>query len=105
MAQIIWTEHAGKEYRSCLLYAKDEFGAKAAKRFYENVSKRTRRLEKYPETGFIEPLLTNRKENFRASIIQDNFKLIYHYIKEDEIVYIDDIWDMRRNPKTLAKRI
>ena len=35
MAQIIWSDKAWQEYRSCLLYAKGEFGAKTAKRFFE----------------------------------------------------------------------
>jgi len=105
MAQIVWTQQGWEEYRNCLLYAKEEFGAKAAKRFFDNVSKRTRRLEQYPLTGFIEPLLVERKENFRGSVIQNSFKMIYHYVEEDDIVFIDDIWDMRRNPKTLSARV
>jgi plasmid stabilization system protein ParE len=69
MAQIVWTERAWKVYRSCLKYSHDEFGAKAAKRFFENVSKRTRRLEHYPLTGFIEPMLSDSKHtnSFKAS--------------------------------------
>ena len=105
MAQIVWTERAWKVYRSCLNYSHDEFGAKAAKRFFENVSKRTRRLEHYPLTGFIEPMLSDRPEGFRGSIIQKNFKLIYHYVRHDDIVFIDDIWDTRREPKKLKARI
>ena len=89
MAQIVWTERAWKVYRSCLKYSHDEFGAKAAKRFFENVSKRTRRLEHYPLTGFIEPMLSD----------------IYHYVRHDDIVFIDDIWDTRREPKKLKARI
>ena len=105
MAQVIWTERAWSEYRTQLIYSKDEFGAKAAKRFYENVSQRTNRLEKYPLTGFTEPLLQEREEGFRSTIVLKNFKLIYHYIRKDDIVYIDDLWDMRREPSSLAKRI
>ena len=105
MAQIIWTERAWAEYRAQLLYSKDEFGALAAKRFYDNVSKRTMRLEKYPLTGFPEPLLEGRKEGFRSTIVLKNFKLVYHYVKERDIVYIDDVWDMRRAPSSLIRRI
>ena len=105
MAQIVWTERAWAEYRTQLLYSKEEFGTTAAKRFYKNVCQRTARLEKYPLTGFIEPLLEERKERFRSTIVLKNFKLVYHYIQEDNIVFIDDLWDMRREPKSLAKRI
>lgn len=105
MAQIKWSERAMNEYRLCLQYSQEEFGTKAAKRFFENVLKRTRRLERYPLTGFIEPMLADRPEGFRGSIIQKNFKLIYHYVKQDETVYIDDIWDTRREPKKLLARL
>ena len=105
MAQIKWTERAWDEYLSCLLYSKDEFGETTAKRFFENVSKREKRLEKYPLTGFLEPLLAERPEGFRSTIFMKNFKLVYHYVEEDDVVYIDDIWDMRREPKKLVKRI
>lgn len=105
MAQIVWTKRAWDEYRSCLIYSKEEFGAKASKRFFENVQKRLRRLGTYPLTGFIEPLLAGMPEDFRASIIQKNFKLVYHYVKQDDILYVDDIWDTRREPKKLVRRI
>ena len=49
--------------------------------------------------------LEERKERFRSTIVLKNFKLVYHYIQEDNIVFIDDLWDMRREPKSLAKRI
>jgi plasmid stabilization system protein ParE len=105
MAQIVWTERAWNEYRKQLLYSKEEFGAKAAKHFFNNVSKRLLRLENYPLTGFIEPLLTNFKEGFRSTVVLKNFKLVYHYVPENDIVYIDDVWDMRREPSSLVKRV
>ena len=40
MAQIVWTERAWKEYRSCLKYSHDEFGVKAAKRFFKKLKAR-----------------------------------------------------------------
>ena len=105
MAQIIWTERAWAEYRAQLIYSKEEFGSLAAKRFYEKVCQRTTRLEKYPLTGFLEPLLEGHKEGFRSTIILKTLKLVYHYVKESDIVYIDDVWDMRRAPSTLIRRI
>ncbi len=33
------------------------------------------------------------------------FKIIYTYDEEEDIVHIMDIWDTKRSPKALIKRI
>ena len=105
MAQVVWSEKAWKEYRSCLVYSEAEFGRKAAKSFFNNVTNATKRLEAFPLIGFPEPLLAGKEELFRSRIIQKNFKLIYHYSEANNIVYIDDLWDTRKEPNKLKKRI
>ena len=105
MAQIVWSDQAWEEYRLYLQQSKEEFGYQTARRFFESVSEKTKSLEKFPTIGFKEPILAERPENFRSCIIQKRFKLIYHHVEQTDIVYIDDIWDMKRNPKTLATRL
>ena len=41
---------------------------------------------------------------FRYCTLRKRHKLIYHYSEAKDTVYIDDIWDMKMNPKTLRKR-
>ena len=74
-------------------------------RFSEEIDKTIDYLRKYPETGFIEPLLTKKKVVFRAFIFKKRFKIIYHYDTTNDILIITDIWDTKRNPITLKKRI
>ena len=33
------------------------------------------------------------------------FKLVFYYDEGEDIVHIVDIWDTKRNPQTLVKRI
>ena len=61
------------------------------------------RLLKHPESGFPEPLLADRKIRYRASIINDYYKVIY-YVTGDTL-RIAAFWDMRMNPEKLKKTI
>ena len=58
---------------------------------------------KYPESGFPEPLLRDRKIFYRASIINDYYKIIY-YVKGDTL-RIAAFWDMRMHPDKLKKTL
>jgi hypothetical protein len=33
------------------------------------------------------------------------FKIIYHYDESKSVAHIDDIWDTKRNPSALIRRI
>ena len=62
-------------------------------------------LAKYPETGFLEPLLQGLTPIYRARHINKRFKLIYWYDEMNDAIVIADIWDTRRNPQSLATRM
>ncbi|MBR4324521.1 MAG: hypothetical protein IKP73_03220 [Bacteroidales bacterium] len=42
---------------------------------------------------------------FRACIVPKPIKMVYHYNKDTYTVYIDNFWDMQRNPGSLKKDI
>ncbi|MCR5153084.1 MAG: type II toxin-antitoxin system RelE/ParE family toxin [Prevotella sp.] len=105
MATIIWSNRARLEYRSCLIYSNNEFGKKAARRFLEVVEKKEKQLMLSPLMGFREPLLEYRTLEYRSCILNKNFKMVYHFNPSNDTVYIDDIWDMRKEPKKLTNRI
>ena len=86
MAQIIWKPRAIRQLNAIIDYSVPEFGMVAFKRMT------------------IEPLLKNDKVVFRYCTLRKRHKLIYHYSAVKDTVYIDDIWDMKMNPKTLRKR-
>ena len=78
-------------------------GESAALKLHQKYLKKQERLQKHPESGFPEPLLSDRKILYRASIINKYYKIIY-YVKGNTL-RIAAFWDMRMNPNKLEKRI
>lgn len=101
MAEIVIAVKAQESLRDFLAYSVEFFGETAMKRLREKVNKKILGLQAFPEIGFPEPLLSEREENFRACIVQKPIKMVYHYDDKTDTVYIDNFWDMRRNPYTL----
>ena len=103
MAQIIWKPRAIRQLNAIIDYSVPEFGMVAFKRMDKRIQEIEKRLEMFPESYTIEPLLKNDKVVFRYCTLRKRHKLIYHYSAVKDTVYIDDIWDMKMNPKTLRK--
>ena len=105
MAKIVWANKASDSLDKNIEFCEENFGRKATNRIYNLVFKKIIQLEKFPLTGFPEPLLSERKEYFRSCIIQSPIKMVYHYDEESDTVFIDNFWDMRKNPNSLKKEI
>lgn len=105
MAQVKWQKRVEKEFYRYLVKGFQEYGETTANRFANKVAELNAELEKFPETGFPEPLLRDRKKLYRAHHILKRFKLIYYYSQSTDTVHVADIWDSKREPASLAKRI
>lgn len=105
MAEVKWQKRAECEIYRLLVKGFLEFGEGTANNFANKVAQLNDYLSKYPETGFPEPLLVERKRLYRARHILKRFKLIYYYSESSDTVHVADIWDTRREPAKLAKRI
>ncbi len=105
MAQIIWQKRAEKELFSYLVKGFAEYGETTANHFAEKVAQQNETLSKFPEIGYPEPLLCNRKRLYRARHILKRFKIIYYYDNLSDVVHVVDLWDTKREPMKLAKRI
>ncbi len=106
MATVIWSKRALAQriqlYKNGVL----EFGTFTALKTAKKINSIADDLEKYPTMGFIELLLADKTNHlYRAWHINHRFKLIYWYDEKKDIVNIEDIWDTRRNPETLTRRI
>lgn len=101
--RIRWSQRALKEWKRIAEYIEYEFGLQVAEGFESQTVQKEELLLKNPELGHPEQLLIDKKIQYRSLIFTRHNKMIY-YIKADEI-RISDIWDMRRNPEILAKRI
>lgn len=105
MALIIWKPRAIRQLNAIIDYGVPEFGMVAFNRLDKKIQEIIYRLEQFPESFPPEPLLINNYILFRSCILRKRHKIIYHYVKEKDTIYIDDIWDMRMNPENLKKRI
>lgn len=41
----------------------------------------------------------NETMEFRGAIIMKNFKIIYFYNEEKDIIWLVDLWDLRQDPR------
>ena len=106
MSKIIWREDALHLLVQYVNHALEEFGESTAQRWQTEIKQIEWRLERYPDSYPPEELLPIRNIlHRRCHLMHRRFKLIYHYDESTDIVYVEDIWDTRMNPKTLRRRI
>ena len=101
--KVIWHQQALEGRGQIADYILEYFGSKSRTRFLQDVRRITRMLKHSPNLGPIDPLFADRTIAYRSIIINGLSKLIY-FIDED-IVYIADFWDTRRDPSALAERV
>ena len=46
----------------------------------------------------------NETMEFRGAVIMKNFKIIYFYNEEKDILWLVDLWDLRQDPRKLNMR-
>ena len=101
--RVLWLRHAEEALYRTEAYILKEYGQNVSDRFIKEVRDVAYLLEKMPELGHFEPLLSHHEQGYRSIVINRLNKLIY-YIK-DQTVLIAAIWDCRREPKKLANDI
>ena len=91
------------EFDKCVDYALLEFGRKTAKKWIDSLIAIKHQLRLMPERySFVPELQKWRK--YRGAIIMKNFKIIYFYNEEKDILWLVDLWDMRQDPRKLNMR-
>ena len=105
MATVVWTNKAQEEKRKLYLDGRLKYGVYIAKKTAQKITRIQKSLENFPELGYREPLLEMYFNVYRACYINKRFKIIYYYNEENDVVVIEDIWDMYRSPQNLKKRI
>lgn len=102
---IIFKPTAKRELERILEYGINEFGETAAMNFFNGMKEKVMRLATMPEYGRPEPLLAHRNKPYRSLIVSKHHKAIYYIDAENQQIVIADIWDMRRLPASMAKRV
>ena len=105
MAKVIWNKQAETEWRKRLLYGLNEFGKTTAIHYVQRTNHIIGIIRKHPMMGPIEPLIKGKKHQYRHFRLIGPLKLIYYYIESSDAIRIVDVWDSRREPKKLSKRI
>lgn len=105
MAKIVWEAKATRQLEDHLDYALSEFGRKCVANWYRDILHIESRLSLQPLSYPKVSILTHRDKDYRGAIIMQNFQLIHYYDAPTDTVYIDTIWDMRMNPRKLARSI
>ena len=81
-----------------------EFGLKTARKWQTQYKESKRLLEFMPKRYPIVAHFRNETMEFRGAIIMKNFKIIYFYNEEKDILWLVDLWDMRQDPHKLNLR-
>ena len=92
-----------KHIGSTIDYYLEHYGVQATTNLAHEIDEKIKTLRKYPEIGFLEPLLKDRYNLYRATIIGRNYKIVY-YVR-GKTIRIAAFWDMRMHPDRLKKMI
>ncbi|MBO7464116.1 MAG: hypothetical protein J6T96_16135 [Bacteroidales bacterium] len=84
-------------------YCQLNYGMTVAQKKRDEYDNILNRLKLFPESYRIEPLLQGKSKEYRAINFEKDFKIIYS-IAEDEI-RLENLWNTKRNPKSLKKDI
>lgn len=103
--QIIWTNKSILEFSKIAEYIKYEFGYKAKEKFKKSVKRTEKIIKDNPYIKPQEELLLDDPRELRSILVNKLNKLIYFVDKENNTIYIADIWDIRQCPENLKNRV
>ena len=101
--QVKWTKSALKRLERATDYGFHRFGEITAIRFYQKIRSYDSLLTEHPYLGKVEPLLIGRRHEYRSLVVHEHYKLIYFISEKDNVIYITDLFDTRREPQSLIQ--
>lgn len=99
--KIIWTNFAKQELKQIHDYYKNKASDKVAKKIVREIKSSVEILNEHQLAGQVEEYLVALNLSHRY-ILSGNYKVIYRI--EEDIIYITDVFDTRRNPKKMISR-
>lgn len=101
--QVILTSLFKRSFNEIFECAQGVYSQRTLSSLFQEITRYKRILQEQPYIGAPEPLLENVSEaTFRHIVIRPYFKIIYTVY--DDCLYIDDLWDTRRDPQILINR-
>ena len=101
--QVKWDKRALSRLDCATSYGYQKFGEITSVRFYQKVRSYDSLLAEHPRMGKVEPLLVGRRFEYRSLVVHEHYKLIYYINEVKERIVIADLWDTRREPRTLIQ--
>lgn len=96
--RVFWTDTARFQLEDIFDYYENKASLKVARKLVKQIINRTIQLEENPNSGPKEPLLSNRKFEYRY-LVEGNYKIIYW--KENQSIKIATVFDCRQNPEKM----
>ena len=103
--RVLMTGLARQKIRETARYIRSEFGKRYRDDFLYKVQETRQYLATNPHLGSMEPLLSNRPMAYRSVVINKLNKMIYYISNTDDVIYIVDFWDTRREPNAQAAQV
>lgn len=100
--KIYWTDFAKSELKNIFEYYKENASLTVARKIIKGIVEDTLKLSSQPYIGAKEPLLEDRKQEFRY-LVYKNYKIIYWHNEEKNRIDILDVFDARQNPVKLKR--
>lgn len=101
--KIIWSAFSEKQIDYIFEYYTKNANLVVAKKVVKSIISATTILSTNPKTGAKEPLLKNRKIEYRY-LVTTNYKLIYSIDEANRFIKISDVFDVRQNPIKLKRQ-
>ena len=99
----ILTNAAKQQIRQTAKYVLKQFGKRRKDKFLQEVRHARFLIADNPNMGSIEPLLVKHTTTYRSLVVNKLNKIVYYI--DNDIIYIVDFWDTRREPVSQANQV
>ena len=103
--KVITLPLARQAIRKTARQIKQDFGRQSRDKFLAKVTETRMLLATNPYLGPIEPLLADLPQTYRSVVVGRLNKMVYHIEEDEKTIYVDDFWDVRREPQALADEV
>lgn len=101
--RIVWTPFALGQLDEIFEYIANEAKSiSPANKQVNRIFESTEQLIRFPKSGQKEPLLQKIGQDSRY-VISGNYKIIYEYHRNENLVIITDVFHTKQNPEQLKK--
>ena len=98
--EVFWLELAENKLQDIYSYYSVKANERVAKKLINGIIDSTIGLEKQPNIGQIESLLSHREQNFRY-LVYKNYKIVYWINYEFNRIEIVNVFDTRQDPRKI----